>query len=337
MTGRIGMFVTLALGLLLLAVGSQYFAKLDDQAMPSLNSVRPSGSAVFAELLRQEGYKVRVDRSLEPKVQPGEVAIVFQKSTDEFDFFQQSVDSRALDAQRALKVQVEKGAGAVYLPLTRSFPQAVKIAEGKVTAVERSTDGTARKLSINPNGTPTEEGTSQPLYANAEGDYVSVSKRGKGLAVSFGDGIVATNRLIDNSDNAKVLLEAVRIAGDKKSVVFTEATFNPNTPGLLEVLGPWAQGFVYQTLFVIVIAIATLGKRFGLEDILVRSVKSTRDVADAISDTMRRGRMAGTALGVILEDQERRTGIKPSSEARNAIGHPQITADEALRIAKKTL
>ncbi|RYG49365.1 hypothetical protein EON79_01565 [bacterium] len=337
MNGRIGVFVTVALGLLLFSVGAQYLAKLDDEVSPSSVSVRPSGAAVFAELLRKDGYSVRVDRSLSPKVGPGEVAIAFVRPEDDLAYHESNTTSLSVRAQEKVRQAVREGAGAVFLPLSSRYTEAVKRAEASPTPVQRVTDGAKRTLAINPNGTPFLGGESQALYFGQGGQYVGIAPAGKGLIVNFGDGIVATNRLIDNQDNARVLLEAVRIVGGKKSVVFTETTYDAEALGLLETLGPWSQGMMYQILFVIVVAIATLGKRFGLEDIAVRTVRSSRDVADGISDTLRRGRMTGTALGLLLEDQERRTGQKPSAEANNAVNQSRLPEDEALRIARKNL
>ncbi|CAN5536685.1 hypothetical protein BH11ARM2_BH11ARM2_30580 [soil metagenome] len=328
MKGRIGVFVFIALGLLLAAVGGQYLSRLDDRAEPKADSVRPSGAAAFAELLRHEGYAVRIDQSPSPRIRAGEVAVVFEQGGE---------IPGALKAHNALLESVRAGRGMVTLPMPASFDAAVRRAEASPFKVWRRTDDAEFTMASDPDDEPRLSLPNQVLYYDDDRYLVSMARRGKGIVVGFADGSVATNRLLDKGDNAKILLDAIRIAGGKTQIVFPEATFSGETPGLLATLGPWAQALFYQTLFLIAVAVATLGRRYGLEDVPTKAIRSSRDIANGIADTLQRGRMAGVALGILMEDRERMKGEKPSSEMRRLLSHPDVTEKEALDAARRLL
>lgn len=326
MNGRIGVFVAVALGLLLAAVAGQYLSRVDDVPSPTIISVKPSGAAALAELLRREGYTVRSDASPRPRLAPDEVGVVFEG-------FGSVVGSA--DARHSLRASVREGAGMVMLPLPESFQAAVKQAENHPFSAWRRTGDGERQMAANAASYYELDDPNIQLYYTEEWGVVGMTKLGKGTVVAFGDGTVATNRLLDKADNAAIVLDAIRVAGAKKKIVFPEAAFSGEKPGLLATLGPWAQALVYQGLFLIVVAIATLGKRYGLEDVATNAVRSSRDIANGIADTLRRRRMGGVALGILLEDAERIKGEKPSVDMRRLLSDPKLDESTAFEAARR--
>jgi hypothetical protein len=136
--------------------------------------------------------------------------------------------------------------------------------------------------------------------------FVTISRTGSGYEVFYQDGIGLTNRYLAAADNAEFFLETLQAyAPNAKRVVFTDGTFGAATdPGLLETIGPWAEGAYYQAIFLFVVVVWTLNQRFGLPRQVRERQVGSREMVDALTDTMTRAKATGLALETALQSAE---------------------------------
>jgi hypothetical protein len=107
-----------------------------------------------------------------------------------------------------------------------------------------------------------------------------------------------SNRFIDMADDAEFVLSTIDLLarpGDR--LVFTEASFgNVSEPGFFETLGPWAVSAWRQVIVVFLVLVFSLGKRFGYPEERRRVVQSSRDLADAFGNLLRRSKRVDLTL-----------------------------------------
>ncbi|HTQ10920.1 MAG TPA: hypothetical protein VMI31_12665, partial [Fimbriimonadaceae bacterium] len=126
---------------------------------------------------------------------------------------------------------------------------------------------------------------------NSEGQsaFAGLAREGKGTVLTVADGYIASNRFIDQAQNASLLMRMVSTIAPKGSrIVFTEATYSDTEPGLMELLGPGAVGAWYQGIFLFIVIVYSLGKRFGLPDETRPAQTGQRELVEAIADAYRR-------------------------------------------------
>lgn len=314
--------ITIALalaGVLLIATGMIALGRHESVMYPSATSYLPSGASAFQELLKRSGYQVVVDTSSTPKLRPGDMAVAF------FDADAKASPANGSDEAPTDPLQptkddlakfVKDGGSLLSLPFSRDFAGdsknfldsniPVQSASGQKAQVNWDKNGPADASFI--------ENTDQPYSLWGLGrntkqavDLVSLHRNGKGLDAVVADGIIASNRFIDRNQNALVLMDTARVlAKPGARVVFVEAAFgNVDDLSLTETIGPWAKAAWFQLVFLGIVAIYTLGKPFGLPDPERREQKGSRELVDAMADTLRRGRMTRLALRSVYEDTNR--------------------------------
>src|SRR4051812_13048895 len=103
-------FVWMLLGLLAISAALLSLGQRDDHTHPATDSFGPSGASAFAELLRQNGYRVRIDQRPRPKIERNELAVAF----DVVD--RASLSSKKDESfQPALTRQLREGGKAILL------------------------------------------------------------------------------------------------------------------------------------------------------------------------------------------------------------------------------
>lgn len=300
------------LGLLGIAVGMIALGKRDDETFPSASSYGPSGASALQELVRRSGYTVVVDHSTSPALKKGDVAIAFYptiSSTDTFGFGQDDEDAEA--ARQALGKYVKEGGKLLSLPVTNDFPVASRTLLSSATTVE-SKDGSRARVEWDqlPAVMPLiydEPKAEYTLWSSRNAPLATVRRIGAGTDALFAEGLLATNRFIDREENARVVMDTLRkLAKPGSRVVFVEAAFgNAENPSLMELIGPWAKAGWTQLLFLGIVIIYTLGKPFGMPDPDRRKIRGSRELLDAMANTLRRGRMTSVALRSVHEDTNR--------------------------------
>jgi hypothetical protein len=286
----------------LLVVGGMLLSagRNETSTRPRADSFSPSGAAALFALLSSRGYKVEIDRSPRPKLGPGDVAIAFELETGLPD---PSETTRLTDVGKELTASVHRGSVLFDLPLGTDF--AAVSAESHLHTYARSgkqsrgiTEGSGYEGSVvfpEDEGNPDNGAT---VLGDNSQNGIWAEKIGSGYKVSYLDGIGLTNRFIDSADNAQVFLETLRaFSAPGSRVVFTEAAFgNIDEPGLMQTIGPWAEAAWFQLLFLFVVIVYTLGRRFGLPEEYRPKQKGTRELLEAITDTFIRAKAGSAAL-----------------------------------------
>lgn len=285
------------LGLLGLSALSITLGSKDNKAYPSVESYAPSGSAAFAELLRRNGYSVTAERKALPNFQANDVVVLF-----EVDSQTNWTSQRDSALGKRLKKFISAGGTAVILPISEDFREASAAASGKAVTVTRSPNITRTvetdESSVYRAEPELEEDTyPAPLWTTVNQPLAEVVRSGKGIAIEFSNGLLATNRFIDRKDNAEVLLSSIKtVVPPGARFVFAESALMNRSPGLLETIGAWAEAAWYQILLVVGVVIYTLGKRFGLPDEERAKQRGSRELLDAVADTFKRAKATRAAM-----------------------------------------
>ena len=301
-------------------------------ADPKASSYGASGATALADLLKLRGYDIAIDRRANPKLGPKDAVIAFEVGEDH-----KWKDEDIKDTQSFLEGKVKAGTTVIWLPLPTNFEEGSKLA-GSPVSVTRI-DGQIRKLSGESTASVSDDSNDSVALATSQDDpFVTAIKRGKGYDIRYATGIGLTNRFLDRSDNAQFLLETLKAyAPNARRMVFTEATFGEaQQPGLLETIGPWAEGSWYQLLFVFIIVVITLNSRFGLP-LEVRPVQTgSRELVDALTDTMVRAKATSLTLEAALKssDQRLRQLLKLPRDASEGERDRILPPNLALRLAE---
>lgn len=300
--------------LILAAIGISY-GRSSSEAKPTIDNFGPSGSAAFATLLRNNGYSVRNMTAAFPNVRGDEIVIAFVDDTvrgeDEqpiFEHFNQAAS---------------KGTKLLLLPLDRDFKEASAMAN----VVKANSPANSKTISLKVRETvgdvyfPGQEqnAVQLPLWIAepSKNNLAYLRKVRTGYEVVARDGLVATNRFIDQEQNATFLMDLVRkIGGKSRSIAFAEGLYNPTPPSLFDVLGRWSESAWWQLVFLFVVIVYSLGKRFGLPDEPRPVQTGQRELVNAVADTYRRANAAQIAARAIYDhaDRKLRKALKLSSE-----------------------
>lgn len=302
--------VWILLGLLGLAAFVLSLGQRDLFVNPSINSFGPSGTSALAQLLRDRGHRVDVDRRARPRLEKNDVALAFAEYSSEAVTPEETNDLDTIG--ESLRKHAESGGSVVIVELPKHYQDVSRrILNGG--AVEADDIGRRQKYQVAFDDAPEtqplltvtdSEDASVQLWTAAESDYLRGYRVGKGTVLVVKGGVGFTNRFLDRQDNAAASVSILELVARREApgrIVFTEASFgNERTVGLLETIGMWAVASWYQLLFLFAVVIFTLGRRFGYAEVDPFRQRGARELLDAISDTYLRGRHAQIALRIIL-------------------------------------
>lgn len=292
------------------------------KATPLLESYDPSGVAAFGELISRSGHPITFDRSTQPRLGPKDVAVVCSTggSSDEGeeakDTFKDSVMHFVQTGGRVLVLDIPEDFDGASKPLFDGAAISVKSINGEQRRV--TNDGQNATFLADDQDT---EGETALWNADATTALVIANSKGKGSYVEIKNGLLATNRFLDKADNADVLmgtLNTILRPGDR--VVFAEGGIAGHARGLFETIGAWVEAAWYQVLFLFGVIIFTMGKRFGLPEVIRSKQRGSRELLDAIADTYQRANAseAGLAAALTSADAELRRVLKiPRDASRN--------------------
>lgn len=279
------------------------------QSQPSVGSFDPSGLTLFGSLLRDMGYQVQATRDPTPSLRPErDVAVVV--SLDRMG--QWAVADREGENLEARLLDFVRDGGTVLSGTLGADFQAVTRAARPVNAKSDLT-GASQTITNDPSifRVPpwVESGPSGlALWKDGPNDLVHVSATGKGTTLHFTDFTLATNRFLDQHDNADVLMACVQQFVPKgKRLVFLEAAWgNGQETGFFDSIGEWATAAWKQLLLLGVVVILTLGKPFGLPESQRPAQQGQRELVDAFAALLRRAKATDIALEAVAEDADRR-------------------------------
>ena len=313
------------LGLLVLATGLLLVGRSDQTANPSISNYGPSGLAAWAELLRRDGYRVRIEADPTPRFKRGDVVFAadLRWPAEEFNMGVVVQDPAAVTA-KLVQEYVQQSGLAIITTIPHDFETATRAVSKPTELIRASSDETSQ-VNFQAVGTPdgprfdwipadaTLVGRSYQtwLMPDVEQPYDSVVKVGGGKCLLIYDGMAMTNRFLDANDNADVLLNLIRSQVPKGStIVFVEAFIgNIHDEGFIESLGPWAVAARTQALLLALVIIVTLGARFGSPQSDRIKARGSRELVDAVSDVFRRSRKDGFALELLYDDAMERIRI----------------------------
>ncbi|HVT14487.1 MAG TPA: DUF4350 domain-containing protein [Fimbriimonadaceae bacterium] len=311
------------LGVLAVAAFMITLSRTAGRADPKIDSYRPSGLAAFADLLRANGYEVTSTTSAFPRLGKNDIAVAClaegQARGDDLE-----INDDTPGALGRLSQFIQDGGKAVLLPIDVNFDDM----SSRVEIRKGISEFLSPPISVAIHTSETDLHTSLPSdlvsvgivhdQYNPQADIASLTRYTDGTVLSFSDGYMATNRFIDRVQNADVLIGSLSTIAPKGSrLVFVESTFDNERPGLLEILGPGAIGAWYQSLFLFVVIVFTLGKRFGLPEEVRPAQTGQRELVNAVADTYRRARSTRAACRATYDraDAEVRKSLKLSTDA----------------------
>lgn len=309
--------VILALVTVLVEKGKQ-----EDRAYVSAYSYGPSGTRIFADLLRKEGLPVRVDRSVKPKVGPSDLLVTAYSFGSPLSSKYVTYEGTRLDKKEEEteledgeeEVETEPGFFEAHLKEGGTCLNLIVPLEFG-NATQKATSSSWKQLQGKEIFQVTQSRATElmlpvPIFR----DKSSLSARvaampyESGAIFEVGDAIGATNRFIDRGDNAKFYVQLVKTILPKGGkVVFAEESVGNAVDGtLLAAIGPWAQTAFQQLLLLMLVVALTLGKPFGPLIWRRREIQSKRDLMEAIGLLLFRGRKRQLALTVLQREADRR-------------------------------
>ena len=327
--------VWVLLGLLGMAACLLTLGQQDNLAEPASNSYGPSGTSALAEVLRHQGMQVETSNASNPRLLSEDVEVAFRVLDPELHIDMQE-DKQMTPFETHFLEFLKQGGTGIILPLSRDFLDASRVT---LKTPSRTVSTLAhREFKVTDSGLNSNEAsdrllskvktTSIPIWSDSKGSFLSAIQVGKGTLYLLQDGIGATNRFIDQQDNAKAYTQLFRVASKgSKRIVFAEASFgNVHNRGLLETVGPWANAAWQQLLFAGLVVAFTLGKRFGLPEEYRQPQRGSREYLDAIAETLKRTQSTRTVLKIALDqaDADVRTVLKLAKDA------PRIERDRQI-------
>ncbi len=308
------------LGFLVIASVLLLAGRADPKSRPSITNYGPSGLAGWAELLRRDGYKVSMTRTTKPVWKEGQIPFLVQTQPEEF---LEQMNTDRLDAMQELQATITShlisGGRSIRTSMTGDFDELTK--NSRESSVY-SPQGTEKRI-VSSDSYVYEAGYA--LWSDKDTGKASVMlTEGQGYVLELMGATPLTNRFLASDDNAEVFLDSVRAVAPKGSEIVFVETFilGPDEESLLESWGPWALAARNQVIFLAIVIIYSLGKKFGAPVYDRQKVRSSRELVDAVSDIFRRSKKDGFALELLYDDSMERLRIalkKPIGTKRKDI------------------
>ncbi|HSI72103.1 MAG TPA: hypothetical protein VK934_02915 [Fimbriimonas sp.] len=341
-------------GLAILAIAGMMLSlgRRETSALPAADSFAPSGASAFFEMLKRQGYAVEISRDVRPKLKPNDLVVAFELLRPKSFWADVSAEDPEIETptefdktfNKVLLEHFKNGGRAIFLPLQEDYLAASRTAVRSsplqavaATGGEPLTTNLVLPVNLqNPLLTElTQSSKHRPVTVWSGPNLLNLVEGvriEKGVAFVPINGIIATNRFIDRVDNAQLLSQLVHTMAPKGSrIVFTEASFdNIDQKGLLEAIGGWLDAAWQQLLLLGLVIVYTLGKRLGFAEETRGKQRGSRELVDALADTMGRARASHLAMEVTLNraDAELRMALRlpreTSKEKRNDLLPPDL-------------
>jgi hypothetical protein len=222
-----------------------------------IDNYGPGGTAVFVSLLEEMGYKLKINNTARLNYPEKAQIIAIVDSSNQKDFIKFAKKIKRQSSILALQILgAYNSAGQKEIV---GFD--AKTVLGKIEPFESSDDS---EFDYNPYKLSSAQ--ESPVLLTKELTAVAgLSKSETSTMLSLVYGQCVTNEYIQRADNAKIVMGLVKTMIDpKRPVIINTAFAGGPPPGLIESLGPFAQGAWSQLLVLIVVLFISLSVRFGL-------------------------------------------------------------------------
>lgn len=304
-------------GLLFVAAMSFSFGAQEEHAVPSATSFAPSGTSILAELLREEGHMVKVEKLRAPALDLNAVYILFvtdqKRPSPSVEKFRTQISNLA-----------SRGARVVIFGVPDEFLEASKQLINSPKPVLVINRETKAQLWINTFGIDSPawsrftEDSGQSIW-HEQSDYASLASLGNGLVAFTPHGILGTNRFIDRNSNAEFCLSIIHaVMRPTDRVLFSEASFGQGEdPDLFAILGPWSVGVWRQLLAMAVLFIVMSGWRFGFPSESRLNQTGGKELVNGLTEVLKRGNQLSTVLELaqLRVGQRLRSNLKLATDA----------------------
>lgn len=303
------LWVWILLGILGLSGGLLYLSQSNSAVRPSAGSTAPSGTRIFATLLREAGFEVDSIRDPMPVLKPNQVPVIITLERAKSDWFPVEESEEEKQFREHITKFVEQGGTAWVGAMSRDFRgsslRAKTVAPVWSAAPDRSANASAPTTTLTAEDWPY-EGQAASIWSDANsGDpLIEIMPHGKGKFIYIRDWIIATNRVITEGDHAAMLVGTAKgTLPTKSKLVFLEAAWgNAKDPSLLDRLGPGFAAAWGQVLITCLVVAYTLGKSFGLPSAVRARQVGQRDLVEATASFFRRAKATDIALQAVLSD-----------------------------------
>lgn len=319
--------VLVTIGLAVLGLASVFLitGRGANSTSPSVQDFGAAGTSAFAELIRRDGYQVRLEREVRPKLpanalmvlptiatQPGWTEFLDELNEEAEDASDKGND----DSETAPEGEGEEGTEPRRRP-TREFWREAVLQHlrhgGHVLVIEHEGGGVRRVPK--PSKIALWDGTRLEVTARS-GDYLdfipvmgslpriarasrldnnqiiaSEAFPARGRIVYIQAGEVLENRALDKHDNATFALGWVReLQNAGGEVVFYEGALgNVQAKGLIESIGPWANTARWQFILLLAVVAYASGMMFGRPILDRIPQRSSQHLMEAFGSALSRG------------------------------------------------
>lgn len=304
------------------------FAKDEKRTNPTIESTNPSGLAAFAELLRRDGYIVKLDKKPRPQLESGDLVIAVDMPV--LHSFKE-IEPKEAKTQDSIDKFVGEGGAKVVFHLPSDFAETSKNVSLRRHSPLRGTP--QKELTI---GTYVDDYMSQetarPAPYEVSPDAAATATWAGSRSIDVHDAMGVTNRYISKGDNAEVMLQYVHMLAPPGSrVVFPEALINNvQADGPLDKLGGWAVAGRTQLYILALVILTSLAVRFGSPTREGAKQRSARDMVDAVAELLRRGNKTQFALEAALNDTYERFRLGVSAPVGTSREHLRERMPEPL-------
>lgn len=316
---RFGWLMAVCIAMLGVTTANIILTRDAETVLPSVESTRPSGMMVLADLLRKSGYKVEVTRNKPINAAQHDVVVTSRAGT-----------SRALWARDSQFKEVEAslatpGTTMLNMYLPANFNQDAKLANDQVgQQVRQNSNPKAPPLSITKGQQPAKYTDYEYLFSDQTSGVVWFSGDRNLPAVLIEDASLATNQYIGDHDNAQFMLTVFRaITRPDSKIIFNEYDLmGPRgEDSIYEAMGKPAVAAYWQFILVVLASAFMWSKRFGPAVREATEVRSTRSLLNAFGDTMQRAKRSDLALRLIYRHIDlrvrRAVNLSPQASLRD--------------------
>ncbi|MBS1714880.1 MAG: hypothetical protein JST30_11155 [Armatimonadetes bacterium] len=288
---------------LVLATVAFFAARSEGIADPRPSNVLPSGLGALTELLKADGFDVRVDVTDRPSAPSDSLVVACLVTGNGFMEFVRMVPD---GGEKPIEDHLKKGGNVLALLYEPDFVQATSQARMEPVGGDRQV--WIGRLLDSPIDFSDEWPDRAVVFAGAR-ELVTAVGVEEGTMVTVRSALFTTNRFLSRDDDAAFALELFRkTAGPSKRVVFFLSTLGlGQSRGIIGSIGNWAAVLQWQVFIVLGAMAWTVSRRFGLPEETASFQRGARQLSDSLAEVLRAGKKRPFAAKLIADQAVRTT------------------------------